>query len=79
MKVLFCQNVTREKLREALSHEKHPCKTLMKLTPVVNFVNVLRTAFVLVDPKSVKIQLSHQCLFTLLGSTSLKAVCRTLM
>jgi len=45
----------------------------------VNFINILRTAFALVDPKSVKIQLSHQCLFKLLGSTSVKAVHRTLM
>jgi len=54
----------------------------MKLTPGVNFINVsffLRAAFALVDPKSVKIQLSHQCLLTLLGSTSIKAVSRTLM
>ncbi len=27
---------------------------LMKLTPGFNFINVLRTAFTLVDPKSVK-------------------------
>jgi hypothetical protein len=52
---------------------------LMKLTPGVNFINVLRTAFVLVDPESIKIQLSHQCLFTLSGPTSVKAVHRTLM
>jgi len=52
---------------------------LMNLTPGVNYINVLRTAFALVDPESVKIQLSNQCLFTLLGSTSVKAVRRTLM
>jgi hypothetical protein len=32
-KVLFCQNVTREKLYEALSYKKHALKMLMKLTP----------------------------------------------
>jgi len=32
MKVLFCQNVTREKLRQALLYEKRECKMLMKLT-----------------------------------------------
>jgi len=31
------------------------------------------------NPKSVKFQLSHQYLFTLLGSTSAKAVRKTLM
>ncbi len=45
----------------------------------LNFINVLRTAFTLVDPKSVKKQLSHKYLFTLSGSTSVKAVHRTLM
>jgi len=48
------QNVTREKLREALSYKKCSHKMLMKLTPGLNFINVLRTAFTLVDPKSVK-------------------------
>jgi len=31
-----------------------PCKTLMKSTPGVNFINILRTAFTLADPKSRK-------------------------
>jgi hypothetical protein len=35
--------------------------------------------FMLVDPKSVKIQLIHQYLFTLSGSVSVKAVHRMLM
>ncbi len=39
----------------------------------------LRTAFTTVAPKSVRIQSSCQCLFTLLGSTSVKAVLSTLM
>ncbi len=29
-------------------------RTLMKLSPGVDFINVIRTAFTLVDPKSVK-------------------------
>ncbi len=45
----------------------------------VNFINVLRTAFTLVDLKSVRTQSSRQYLFTLYGSTSVKAVHRTLM
>jgi hypothetical protein len=59
--------------------ELHMQKLLVKSTPVANFINVKCTAFVLVDPKSVKRQLSHQWLFTLLGSMSVKAVHRTLM
>jgi hypothetical protein len=33
-KILFCQNVTREKLRKALLYKKCVRKMLMKLTPV---------------------------------------------
>jgi hypothetical protein len=50
--------------------------TLSNKRSGVNFINVLRTDFALVDPESVK---SHQCLFTLSGSTSVKAVHRMLM
>ena len=39
-----------------------PC--LIYRSSGVNFINVLSTAFALVDPESVKIQLSHQCLLT---------------
>jgi len=39
----------------------------------------LNTAFTTVAPKSVRIQSSCQYLFTLSGSASVKAVCRTLM
>jgi hypothetical protein len=52
-------------------------KTLMKLTPGLNFIKVLRTAFTPVAPQSA--QSSCQYLFTLLGTTSVKAVLRTLM
>ncbi len=47
--------------------------------PGVNFINILRTAFALVDPDSVRTQSSCQYLFTLLGTTSVKAVHRMLM
>ncbi len=47
--------------------------------PSVNFTNVLSTAFALVDPESVRTHSSCQYHFTLLGSTSVKAVRRTLM
>ncbi len=52
---------------------------LILLAHGVNFINVLRIAFAIVDPESVKIQLSYQCLFTLLESTSIKAVGRMFM
>jgi len=39
----------------------------------VYFTNVLRKDFMNADPKSAKRQLSHQCLFALLGSPSIKA------
>ena len=61
------------------SYEKFACLMLMRLTPGFNFINVLRTTFMLVDPESVKNTVSHQYLFTLLGSTYAKAVRRTLM
>ncbi len=54
-------------------------RTLMKLTPGLNFINVLHTAFTHVDPESVRIQSNPQYLFTLLGSTGAKAVRRKLM
>jgi len=57
------------------------CQSLpVKGAPGVNFINVLRTTFTLADHKSVKkIQLSHKYLFMLLGSSSAKAVSKTLM
>jgi len=51
------------------------------LTPVLklNFINVLRTAFTLADPKSVKRYWGLDWVLTLLGSACVKAVCRMLM
>jgi len=64
------------------------CNALQKNAPAagcgnsasgVNFNYVLRTAFTLVDPESVKIQLGHQHLFTFLGSGRAKVIRRTLV
>jgi len=44
-----------------------------------DFTNVLRAAFMLLAPKSVRIQSQCQYLFTLLRSTGAKAARRTLM
>jgi hypothetical protein len=52
---------------------------LVKLTPELNFINILHTAFTPVAPKSVRIQSSRQYLFTLFGSTSAKAARLMLM
>ncbi len=52
---------------------------LVKLTPGVHFINIIRTAFTLVDPKSVK-KIDNLNVFpTLLGSGCVKAVHRKLM
>jgi hypothetical protein len=45
----------------------------------VNFINVLRTAFALIDPESVEKIDNLTVFFTLLGSAGVKGVRRTLM
>ena len=47
--------------------------------PGVNFINVLRAAFTLADPKSAKKTVKSISFFALLGSASVKAACRTLV
>ncbi len=47
--------------------------------PGLSFINVLRTAFTLADPKRVKKTVKLSIFFTLLGSTGAKAAHRTLM
>jgi len=56
------------------AHVKAVHWTLMKLSPGVNFINVLRAAFAPVDPKSVKWYWQLDWILTLLGSTGAKAV-----
>ncbi len=68
------RKVWRNTLEQKAAH-----KMLLRLTPGLDFINVLRTAFALVDPKSVRTQSSLQYHFTLLGSTSVKAVRRKLL
>jgi len=48
-------------------------KTLMKLTPGVDFINFLRTAFTREEPKCMKKDSQVVSIFTLSGSTSVKA------
>ncbi len=45
----------------------------------LNFINVLCKAFTLADPKSVKKTVKLSIIFTLLGSTCIKAVRKTLV
>ncbi len=52
---------------------------LLKLTPGVDFINIQRTAFTLVVPKSVKKIDDFTVSFTFLGATHVKAVHRMLM
>jgi len=47
--------------------------------PVVNFINVLCSAFTHVDPKRVKNTVKSSVHFTLSGSEGVKAVSRTWM
>jgi len=39
------QNITREKLHKALLYKKFESKTLMKMSPTVNFINILVQIF----------------------------------
>jgi len=57
------------------AYEKFARLTLMKLTPGLNFINVLRTALARAEPKSVKkeSQVVNKA-YTLLGSARAKAV-----
>ncbi len=52
---------------------------LMKLSPGVNFINVLQTAFLCTDPKSAKKNDNLTVFFVLLGSGHVKAASRMLM
>jgi len=52
---------------------------LMKLTPVADFTNALCTVFMHADPKSAKKTDSLTVFFCVLGSSLVKAACKTLM
>jgi len=62
-----------------MQREKERVCVFSCVRPGLNFINVLRTAFMLADPKSVKKTVKLSIFFMLLGSTSVKAVSRTLM
>ncbi len=52
---------------------------MAKSTSGLNFINVLLTAFMHVDPECAKRQSSQQCHLALLGPTSVKAASKTLV
>ncbi len=54
-------------------------KDILSIFLPLPLINIIRTAFMPVAPKRVRIQSSCQCLFTLLGSTGVKAVRKTLV
>jgi len=56
------------------AHVKAACKMLIKLTPGLNFINVLLTAFTLVDPKSVKRYWQLDWVLMLWGTMGVKVV-----
>jgi len=48
-------------------------KYFCQIWPGLNYINVLRAAFMCADPRSVKKTVKSSIFFTLLGSTSVKA------
>jgi hypothetical protein len=52
---------------------------MVKLSPGINFINVLRTAFMHADPKSLKKKVKLSIFLVLLGSAHTKAGRRTLV
>ena len=79
MHAFFVQNFDAKAgtyLEKGFSYKKGTHKILMKLTPGLNFINVLCTAFTLEEPKSIKKTDNSSVFFMLLGSTSLKAKCK---
>jgi hypothetical protein len=71
----YCQYLTNQSFKS----EKSSCDTLTTSSGLGRFHQHLRAAFTPIAPKSVRIQLSRQYLFTPLGSTGAKAAHRTLM
>ncbi len=78
-KILKCKKDLFKQILNAFSFKRFLGNTVKFNTPGVNFINVLRAAFTLVAPQCIRTQSSYQYLFTLLGSTFVKAVRRMLM
>ncbi len=74
----FYMHVTRKKLPKQLLYKKPARIMLMKLTPSVNFITVLRAVFTCVDPKSTE-NYKLYCIFALLWSVQVKAASKMLM
>jgi len=86
LRTLFCQYPFAKELRSQSVTEKicanhfgmKKRKLLMKSTPGVSSINVLRAAFMLASPESAKKTVKLSVFFALLGSARVKAVHRTL-
>jgi hypothetical protein len=68
-----------KKLSKRHLYAKFVRKMLMKLTPVVNFINNLRIAFTQADTKSAKKTVKSSVFFALLVSLPIKAAHKTLL
>ncbi len=60
-------NCKERKAAQKLLYKKAARKMLVELTPWLNYINVLHTAFTLTDPKSVKRYLWLNCIFLHFG------------
>jgi len=60
-------------------HIKAAHKMLMKMTPAIDFINILCTAFAPADPESIKDTDDLTVFFTLSKSSSVKAARKTLV
>jgi hypothetical protein len=75
-KKLQSQTVIREKLQKTYLYKKCASSILMKLTPDVNFINVLKKS---ADPKREKKTDNLIVFFVLLGSVRIKAALKTFL
>jgi len=76
---IFCTNIFFSSYVLFCSYEKRAWKTLVKLTPGLNFINVLCTTFMRADPESVMIQSIPQYLLCFWDLWAQKLYVKTLM
>jgi len=76
---LQTQTVSADKFRKTLLYKNDARKMLVKLTPGVNFINILLKAFKHVDPKSAANTVKPSVFFALSGSERIKALGKMLV
>jgi hypothetical protein len=80
MHITFHYDIIYDVIRQLCLLKSISCFICKYFPPGVNFINILRQAFMREDPKFVKKRQSrHQCLFTLLGPMCVKAARKMLM